>query len=574
MTTAPRVILAQRGDELRCRGWRQESLLRMLENTMENGERPADLVIYGGKAQPARTWDAFHAMVEALIDLHDTETLTVQSGMPVAVFRTHRLAPRVVMANTNVIGATWPIFRDLQEKNLVSYASYTAGPWEYIGSQGVVQGTFETLGAVARRHFGGSLRGRVLLTAGLGGMGRSQPTAMTLHGGVSLTVEARAEHLQRSVDAGALDLVAATVDEAVTAVDAARAGATPLAVGLQGNAAEVFDHLAARGWRPDVVTEMCPCHDPYELVPVGVAPAAARELVTTDPSGYLERSHATMMQLVRAMNAFLDQGSVVFEYGTFIRKECVDAGMSREEATRFPGCIEEYVREMFTLGRGPYRWTCISGSLEDRARLDRLAVELFPDDEVVQRWIPLAAEHLPLEGLPARVCFLGFGQRREFAVAANALVAAGELRGPVAFSRDNLDSGSITNPVFETEGMLDGSDRVSDWPYLNALLNVAAMADLVAVQANGSMGTSAHTGATMIADGTEESALRLDACMTTDVGIGIVRHAQAGYASARQVAEGRGPLTEERIHVPQWWAPRSTATTPAGPPGPATRART
>lgn len=564
MSGNERAVLAARGDHLRCKGWRQETLLRMLENTMENGERPNDLVIYGGKAQCARDWDSFYALADALRTLEDTETLAVQSGMPVAVFRTHRLAPRVVMANTNVIAPTWPMFRELQEANLVSYASYTAGPWEYIGSQGVVQGTYETLGQVARRHFNGSLRGRLLLTAGLGGMGRTQPKAMTMHGGVCLIVEARQEHIERALAEGFCDTQATDLADAVRLAEQARSSGQALGIAVQGNAADIFATLAASDLHADIVTEMCPCHDPYEVIATGLDPQAARELVSRDPAGYLARSRDTMIALLRAMNGFLDRGSVVFEYGTFIRKECMDAGLSRDEAMRFPGCIAEYVRELFLLGRGPFRWTCISGSLEDRSRLDRLALDLFPEDTTVQNWIPLARDNLPVEGLPARVCFLGYGQRRDFAIAANELVMSGEISGPVAFSRDNLDCGSITNPVFETEAMIDGSDRISDWPYLNALLNVAAMADLIAIQANGSMGMSAHTGATMIADGTEESALRLDACMTTDVGIGIVRHAQAGYPMARAVAEGRGPLTDQRISVPLWWTPTPARTRPEG----------
>jgi len=562
MTTPPRVIVAQRGPELRCKGWRQETLLRMLENTMENGERPADLIIYGGKAQCARNWDSFYALVEALRDLEDTETLAVQSGMPVAVFRTHRLAPRVVMANTNVIAPTWPVFRDLQDRNLTSFASYTAGPWEYIGSQGVVQGTFETLGAVGRRHFGDSLAGRVFLTAGLGGMGRSQPLAMSMHGGVSLTIEVRQEHIDRALSSGLCDVAASSLADALGKVERARSSRTALSVAVRGNAAEMFTELASRNWKPDIVTEMCPCHDPYEVVPTGVAPGQARELAAARPEEYLGRSRDTMLRILRAMNSLRAAGAIAFEYGTFIRKECMDAGLPPDEALALPGCIAAYVREMFLVGRGPFRWTCVSGALEDRARLDQLALDLFADDAVVQRWIPLAAERLPLEGLPARVCFLGYGQRRKFALAANDLVAAGELRAPVAFSRDNLDCGSITNPVFETEAMADGSDRVSDWPYLNALLNAAAMADLVAIQANGSMGMSAHTGATMIADGTEEASLRLEAALTTDVGIGIIRHAQAGYPMARAVAAGEGPLTDESIKVPLWWSQTSSRGAP------------
>jgi urocanate hydratase len=530
----------------------------MLENTMENGERPQELVIYGGMGKCARNWESYHALVDALADLGDDETLAVQAGMPVAVFATHRLAPRVVMANTNVINATWPLFHELQEQNLTTFSSYTAGPWEYIGSQGVIQGTFETLRAVGKRHFDDSLVGRTLLTAGLGGMGKTQPRAMSMLGGVTLIAEVRDEHIDAAVTSGFCDVRAASLDDAIARADAARARGEALGIALLGNAAEVFPALAERGWRPDVVTEMCPCHDPFSLVPSGRTPTAAAALLQSDRDAYLGASRETMLRLLRAMNRFADAGSVVFEYGTFIRKECMDAGMARAEALRFPGCVAEYVRELFLLGRGPFRWTCLSGERDDQARLDQLVLDLFPDDEVVQRWIPLARDQLPIEGLPARVCFLGFGQRRAFAHAANELVASGELAAPIAFSRDNLDCGSIANPAFETEAMRDGSDVISDWPYLNALLNVAAMADLVAIQANGAMGMSAHTGVTMIADGTEEASLRLDACLTTDAGIGVVRHAQAGYALARRVADGQGPLTSERIAVPLWWSPKAT----------------
>jgi urocanate hydratase len=530
----------------------------MLENNMENGERPEELIIYGGKAKCARNWESYHAIVQTLQELENDETLAIQAGMPVAVFKTHALAPRVVMANTNVINATWPLFVDLQDRNLTAFASYTAGPWEYIGSQGVVQGTFETLRAVGRRHFSDSLKGRVLLTAGLGGMGRTQPRAMTLLGGVCLAVEVRKEHIDRCLEQGFCDAEAPSLDDAISLADSARREGRALGIALRANAADVFPQIVERNWQPDIVTEMCPCHDPFSVVAVGMSAEDARTLANSNREAYLAKSRATMIALLRAMNRLLDAGAVVFEYGTFIRKECVDAGMPTAEATRFKGCIAEYVRDLFLLGRGPFRWTCVSGEVADQRRLDQLALELFPDDDTVQRWIPLARDNLPIEGLPARICFLGFGQRREFALAANRLVARGELAGPIAFSRDNLDCGSIANPAFETEDMLDGSDRISDWPYLNALLNTAGMADLVAIQANGTMGVSAHTGVTMIADGSAESDIRLAACLTTDSGIGIVRHAQAGYEMARRVACGDGPLTAERIKVPLWWTPEAT----------------
>lgn len=557
-------IKAQRGGRLRCKGWKQESILRMLENNLENAEDASRLVVYGGIGKAARNWESFHAMVEALKTLDNDETLAVQAGMPVAVFPTHRLAPRVVMGLSNVIKADWPMFYDLMEKNLTTFSSYTAGPWEYIGSQGVVEGTFETLGRIAREHFGDSLKKRVLFTAGLGGMGRSQPFAMTLHGGISVVVEVRAETIRQRLESGYADVEASNLADAIDLCERAKVDNRAVGIVLRGNMAEVCEQALEKRWAPDIVTEMCPCHDPFALIPAGLDIDASEKLRRQDRGRYLSLSRDTMKRIVRAMNAFMDANCIVFEYGTFVRKECVDAGMPREQAFRYPGAVARYVRPLFEEGRGPFRWTCISGDPADRERLDDLALELFPKCPIVQRWIPLAREHLPTEGLPARVCFLGFGQRRTFGLAVNQLIKSGEVSGPVAFSRDNLDCGSISNPAFETENMKDGSDSISDWPYLNALLNASAMADLVSIQANGTMGVSAHTGVTMIADGTEEADLRLDACLRTDTGIGIVRYAQSGYPTARKVADGAGPLTDERIQVPLWWSPHATF----GPPEP------
>jgi len=551
-------VKAQRGSTLRCRGWKQESILRMLENNLENAERAENLVVYGGIGKAARNWESFHAIVATLKELEDDETLAIQAGMPVAVFKTHRLAPRVVMGNSNVINADWPTFYKLIDQNLTTFSSYTAGPWQYIGSQGVVQGTFETLRLVADEHFSGELTGRVFFTAGLGGMGRSQPLAMTMHGGITVCVEVRDEIIKQRIASGYADVHASTLEEAIELAEGAKARKRPLGIALSGNMCDVLEQALALAWRPDVVTEMCPCHDPYALVASGLTPADAVALRARHPDGYLKKSRETMLRMVRSLNSFLDRGIVVFEYGTFIRKECVDAGMPRAEAFRFPGCIARYVRPLFFEGRGPFRWTCVSGEVSDLARLDQLALDLFPRDPVVQRWIPRARAKLPVEGLPARVCFLGFGQRKAFGLAANGLVRSGELKGPIAFARDNLDCGSIANPAFETEGMVDGSDAISDWPYINALLNTAAMADLVAIQANGTMGISAHTGVTMIADGSAEADLRLEACLTTDAGIGVVRHAQAGYPAAKRVAQGAGPLTDEKIKIPLWWSPQAT----------------
>ena len=551
-------VKAQRGPTLRCKGWKQESLLRMLENNMENAEAPERLVIYGGIGKCARNWESYHAIVASLKDLENNETLVIQSGMPVAIFKTHRLAPRVVMANTNIMKATWEVFYDLQDKNLTMFAQYTAGPWEYIGTQGVIQGTFETLGAVADQHFGGSLAGRIYFTAGLGGMGRNQPRAMTMHGGVSVVVDANPAIIQRALDRGFLDVRAESLADAIALAEAAKAEGRALGIGVYGNASELFPAALEMGWLPDIISEMCPCHDPLSYIPAGLTPEEAAELRAVDRGLYLEKARESMKRQLAAMNAYYRQGVRVFEYGTSIRKECRDAGMPQAEAMTIPGFVAAYIRPLFLLGRGPFRWTCLSGEASDLAKIDDLALAMFPHDRTTTQWIELARAHLPIEALPARVCYLGFGERKALALAINRMIRDGELAGPVGFSRDNLDSGSIVNPTFESEAMKDGGDLISDWPYLNALLNTAAMADLVAIQANYSMGEAVHTGVTMIADGSEEADLRLEACMTTDSGIGVVRHAQAGYDAARQVCEGQGPLTDERIKIPLWWSPEAT----------------
>lgn len=551
-------VKAQRGPTLRCKGWKQESLLRMLENNMENAEAPERLVIYGGIGKCARNWESYHAIVDALLNLENDETLVIQSGMPVAVFKTHRLAPRVLMANTNIMKATWEKFYDLQDKNLTMFAQYTAGPWEYIGTQGVIQGTFETLGAVATQHFDGSLEGRIYLTAGLGGMGRNQPRAMTMHGGVCLIVDANEAIIDRALERGFLDTKADSLEEAISMAERAKSAREPLGIGVHGNAADLFVDAFESGWKPDIVSEMCPCHDPLSYIPRGCSPQEAERLRQEDRTAYLGRARESMKRQLTAMIGFHDRGVRVFEYGTSIRKECRDAGMPEETAMKIPGFVAAYIRPLFFVGRGPFRWTCLSGEASDLKQIDDLVLEMFPHDQTTTQWIRLAREHLPIEGLPARVCYLGFGERKELALRVNSMIREGELAGPVGFSRDNLDSGSIVNPTFESENMKDGSDLISDWPYLNALLNTAAMADLVAIQANYSMGEAVHTGVTMIADGSEEADLRLEAAMTTDSGIGVVRHAQAGYEPARRAAEGKGPLTSESIQVPLWWSPQAT----------------
>ncbi|MBW1866300.1 MAG: urocanate hydratase [Deltaproteobacteria bacterium] len=552
-------VKAQRGNTLRCKGWKQETILRMLENNMENAEAPEYLVIYGGIGKCARNWESYHAIVDSLKNLENDETLVMQSGMPVAIFKTHKFAPCVVMATTNIMKADWPTFYDLQDKNLTIFAQYTAAPWEYIGTQGVIQGTFETLGAIADRHFDGSMTGRILLTAGHGGMGANQPRAMNMHGGVCINVDVQEDIIDKRIKIGFTDVKAKNLDEAIEMAKKAAAKGEKLAIGVVGNAATLFWEAYDKGFEPDVVTEMCPCHDPLSYIPEGYSAKEAEELRLKDRDLYFQKARESMVKQLRAMNAFSKKANVhVFEYGTSIRKECRDAGMPEAEAMTIPGFVAEYIRPLFCEGRGPFRWTCISGEASDLARLDDLILEMFPEDKLKVKWINLARKNLPIEALPARVCYLGFGERKAFALKVNELIKKGEVKGPVAFSRDNLDSGSIVNPTFESEKMKDGGDLISDWPMLNALLNCAAMCDLIAIQANYSMGEAVHTGVTMIADGSNEAEFRLEASMTTDSGIGVVRHAQAGYETAREVAEGRGKLTDDKIKIPLWWSPKAT----------------
>jgi len=558
-------VKAQRGDTLRCKGWKQETILRMLENNMENAEIPELLVIYGGNGKCARNWESYHAIVKSLKELEDNETLVIQSGMPVAIFKTHKLAPRVVMATTNIMKANWETFYDLQDKNLTIFAQYTAAPWEYIGTQGVIQGTFETLSAIAIKRYNNDLTGRILLTAGAGGMGGNQSWAMKMHGGVAIIVDADERVIDRRIAKNYLDQKVHSFDEARKIAEEAVKAGTPTSVAVVGNAADIYWEAYEKGFMPDIVTEMCPCHDPISYIPSGYTGEEADEYRGRNRKAYLEDARETMINQLRAMIAFKKKGVEVFEYGTSIRKECMDAGMPETEAMQIMGFVYEYIRPLFCEGRGPFRWTCVSGDPEDLKRTDDLALEVCKGDPLVERWINLARKNLPIEALPARICYMGFGQRRRFGLAVNELIRKGELKGPVAFSRDNLDSGSIVNPTFESEKMKDGGDLISDWPYLNGLLNCAGMCDLIAIQANYSMGEAVHTGVTMIADGTNEAAMRLDVCLTVDSGIGVVRHAQAGYDTARDVANGKGRLTDESIKIPLWWEPADKVT--FGPEG-------
>ena len=553
-------VKAMRGNTLRCKGWRQETILRMLENNMENAEHPERLIIYGGNGKCARNWESYYAIIDSLKNLEDDETLVVQSGMPVAIFKTHKYAPVVVMATTNIMRATWPTFWDLEKKNLTIFAQYTAAPWEYIGTQGVIEGTFETLGAVAIQHYNGSLENKIYMTAGAGGMGGNQSWAMKMHGGVAIVVDADRVILERRKSKDYMDVIVDSMSEAIEMAKKHAADGKPIAIGVVGNAADCFEEAFNSGFRPDVVSEMCPCHDPYYYIPSGYTPEEAAKLRESDSDKYMKLAQETMKRQLAVMLKYYDQGVPTFEYGTSIRKECRDAGFPEAEAMRLPAFVADYIRPLFCEGRGPFRWTCISGDPQDLKRTDQLALELFGDDPIVGRWIKLASKNLPIEGLPARICYMGFGQRKKFALAVNELIRKGELKGPVAFSRDNLDSGSIVNPTFESERMKDGGDLISDWPMLNGLLNACGMCDLIAIQANYSMGEAVHTGVTQIADGTDDAVTRLEVAMTVDSGIGVIRHAQAGYEIAKDVANGKGKATKEGIKVPLWWEPADKVT--------------
>lgn len=565
-------VKAQRGGfdkpkSLRCKGWKQETILRMLENNMENAESPELLIIYGGNGKCARNWESYYAIVESLKNLENDETLVVQSGMPVAVFKTHTLAPRVVMATTNIMKATWERFYDLQDKNLTIFAQYTAAPWEYIGTQGVIEGTFETLSAIVlKKGWENDMHGKIFMTAGAGGMGGNQTWAGKMHGAVVILADADERVIDRRISKNYMDIKVKTLDEAWKIAKEHVAADDPISIAVIGNAADIYEEALRKNYIPDVVTEMCPCHDPISYIPAGYTGEEADKYRGEHREQYLKDARETMKRQLRAMIELKKRGVEVFEYGTSIRKECIDAGMPEKEAKQIEGFVAAYIRPLFCEGRGPFRWTCMSGDPQDLARLDDLALEICKDDKLVERWINLARKHLPIEALPARICYMGFGERKRFGLAVNELIKKGEIKGPVAFSRDNLDSGSIVNPTFESENMPDGGDYISDWPMLNGLLDCAAMCDLIAIQANYSMGEAVHTGVTMIADGTDEAAFRLSACMTTDSGIGVVRHAQAGYQAAKDVCNGKGKIAGgESIKVPLWWEPADKVT--FGPEG-------
>ena len=540
-----RRVRAPRGSELSCKGWQQEAALRMLMNNLdpEVAERPDELVVYGGTGRAARSWEAFDAIVDSLRALEHDETLLVQSGKPVGVFRTHASAPRVLIANSNLVGrwATWEHFRELEKQGLMMYGQMTAGSWIYIGSQGIVQGTYETFGAVARRHFGGSLAGRLVVTAGLGGMGGAQPLAATMQGAVMLAFDVDESRIDKRIMTGYCDVKAVSLDEAIALVEDARRARRALSVALVMNAAPALEELVRRNVVVDVLTDQTSAHDMLRgYIPDGMSLDEAAALRAADEQAYVAASTATATRHVRAMLALQQRGAVTFDYGNNVRTVALDAGETR--AFDIPGFIPEYIRPLFCEGKGPFRWVALSGDPADIRRTDDLVLELFPDDEHLRRWITLARERIHFQGLPARICWLGQGERAKFGIALNDLVARGELSAPIVIGRDHLDTGSVASPFRETEAMKDGSDAVSDWPILNALLNVASGASWVSFHHGGGVGigNSLHAGQVIVADGTEQMRVRLERVLTNDPGIGVARHADAGYEAARETAMRAG----------------------------------
>jgi urocanate hydratase len=547
-----RVIRAPRGTSISCKGWQQEAALRMLMNNLdpEVAERPEDLVVYGGIGKAARDWPSFDAIVRTLRGLENDETLLVQSGKPVAVFRTHAWSPRVLIANSNLVGrwATWEKFRELERAGLMMYGQMTAGSWIYIGTQGILQGTYETFGALARQHFGGSLEGRFVLTAGLGGMGGAQPLAATMNGAAILCIEVDPSRIEKRLATGYVDRMTHDLGEALRWIDEARGARAAVSIGLVGNAADVLPELVRRGVTPDVLTDQTSAHDTLNgYVPTGLSVSAASELRRADPAAYVARATASIVEHVRAMLTLMKRGAVTFDYGNNIRTVAFDAGV--RDAFSFPGFVPAYVRPLFCEGRGPFRWVALSGDPADLARTDELVLELFPDNRHLRRWISLAREKVRFQGLPARICWLGQGERAAFGVALNDLVARGELSAPIVIGRDHLDTGSVASPFRETEAMRDGSDAVADWPILNALLNVASGASWVSFHHGGGvgMGNSLHAGQVIVADGTPEMRVRLERVLTNDPGIGVARHADAGYETALETAARHGIVIPRRV---------------------------
>jgi urocanate hydratase len=539
------MIRAPRGATLNCKGWHQEAALRCLMNNLdpEVAEKPDELIVYGGKGKAARNWESYDAIVRSLQSLENDETLLIQSGKPVGVFRTHDYAPRVLIANSNLVGAwaNWNVFHELERKGLMMYGQMTAGSWIYIGTQGIVQGTFETFASMADKHFGGDLKGKLLVSGGLGGMGGAQPLAATLNGAVFLGIEVDRFRIERRVRTGYCDRIAQTLDEALDICEDAREQKRAVSVGLVGNCAEVLPEIVRRGVKVDAVTDQTSAHDPLSgYIPAGLSIEGAIELRRVDAANYVERSMESMARHVEAMLALKRNGAVAFDYGNNIRKMAWEAGV--KDAFEIPGFVPEYIRPLFCEGKGPFRWVALSGEAEDIRKTDDLALELFPEDETLNRWLRLARDHVKFQGLPSRICWLGYGERAEMGEAINELVKRGDLKAPVAIGRDHLDTGSVASPFRETEGMKDGSDAVADWPILNALLNTASGASWVSFHHGGGVGIgySLHAGQVSVADGTDEAAKRLNRVLTNDPGLGVARHVDAGYEEAKETARKKG----------------------------------
>ncbi|MBZ5603844.1 MAG: urocanate hydratase [Acidobacteriia bacterium] len=540
-----RIIRAPRGSQLRCKGWRQEGALRMLMNNLdpEVAERPDDLIVYGGTGRAARSWEAFDAIVRSLESLENDETLLVSSGKPVGIFRTHDDAPRVLIANANLVGhwSNWDDFHRLERLGLTMYGQMTAGSWIYIGSQGIVQGTFETFSAAAARHFGGSLSGKLAVSGGMGGMGGAQPLAATMAGACFLGIDVDPTRIEKRIETGYCDRMTTSLDEALAILGEAQRKGQAISVGLVGNCADVLPEMVRRGVVPDILTDQTSAHDELNgYVPNGMSLTEARSLRCEHPEEYIKRSIEAMGVHVSAMLALKRMGAVTFDYGNNIRTQAKKAGV--ENAFDIPGFVPEYIRPLFCEGKGPFRWAALSGDAEDIRTTDRLALEMFPQNEILKRWMRLASEKIHFQGLPARICWLGYGERAEFGLAMNDLIKKGKVTAPVVIGRDHLDTGSVASPYRETEAMRDGSDAIADWPLLNAMVNVAAGASWVSIHNGGGVGIgySQHAGMVVVAEGTDDCARRLERVLTTDPGMGVIRHADAGYERAREVAHEKG----------------------------------
>lgn len=542
--SGPRTVRAPRGIDLTCKNWLSEAAYRMIQNNLdpEVAEKPDELVVYGGRGKAARDWESFEAILESLKNLDEDETLLVQSGKPVVVFKSHKDAPKVLIANSNLVPhwATWEHFDELAKKGLIMYGQMTAGSWIYIGTQGILQGTYETFGALAKLKGWGSLKGKFVLTAGLGGMGGAQPLSITMNEGVGLIVEVDRERAERRRAIGYVDTVVDTLEEAMTLVEENKAEGHAISIGLIGNAADVYSELFQRGVIPDVVTDQTSAHEALFYIPSGLSVTAADELRTSNPEKYKKMAMDSMSRHVRAMLNFQRAGAEVFDYGNNIRQQAFNNGVS--DAFEFPGFVPAYIRPLFCEGKGPFRWVALSGDKEDIYTTDKAIMELFPDDEHLQRWLKLAREKVPFQGLPARICWLGYGERAKAGLMFNDLVASGRVKAPIVIGRDHLDSGSVASPNRETEAMKDGSDAISDWAILNALINAVGGATWVSFHHGGGvgMGYSQHAGQVIVADGTPEAARRLERVLTTDPGMGVVRHADAGYEIAIDAAKRHG----------------------------------